>query len=76
VSRFSAARVCKVVAAKQALPAGATLELARGDGYWYFILDDGANLYDTHSVMTMRLGDLSLDQWVDDGVAFVQRVAA
>jgi hypothetical protein len=69
---FSAARVCKAIAAAQPLPAGATLELVRGPGYWYFILDDGADLYRTHSVMTMRLNELTFDQWVEDGLTILR----
>lgn len=47
------------------------LRLYRGEGYWYFVYDDLiGGKYDTHSVMTMRLADLSFKMWVDTGQAF------
>lgn len=42
------------------------LSLHKGDGYWYFVYD-AIDVYETKSVMTMRLNDLDLDMWVADG---------
>jgi hypothetical protein len=46
-------------------PAHVTLERVTGDGYWIFIYDDvDGNIYETVSVYTMRLSDMTVDQWV------------
>ena len=52
------------------------LSLYRGDGYWYFTYDDieGRGIYETQSVCTMRLSDLSLEDWVGTGKSFVETV--
>lgn len=53
------------------------LALYKGEGYWYFIYDDvaGVNSYDSYSVMTMRLNDMSLERWAAIGRAFAADVA-
>lgn len=48
------------------------LNLYRGEGYWYFIHDDGRT-HESESVYTMRLNDMTVAQWVEIGVAFVKR---
>jgi len=53
------------------------LELTKnaGDGYWYFIYDDKAGKYDTHSVYEMYLGgDEYLDFWVNEGKDFLKKM--
>lgn len=48
------------------------LSLFRGDGYWYFVYDDPAqNVYETHSVYTQFLHDLTLDEWIKEGLSLV-----
>lgn len=42
------------------------MRLYKGDGYWYFVYDSNG-VFETKSVMTMRLKDLTLDMWVADG---------
>lgn len=49
------------------------LALVRGKGYWYFVYDNGT-LYETHSVMTVRLSDLPIGSWVSEGREFCRRV--
>lgn len=48
------------------------LNLYKGDGYWYFIYDNGTT-YESESVMVIRLNDMTVEQWVDAGEAFVER---
>lgn len=44
------------------------LTLYKGVGYWYFVYDDPKlNVFETKSVYTPYLGDLTLDMWVADG---------
>ena len=43
------------------------LSLYKGDGYWYFVYDDGADKFATRSVYAVRLSDLSLETWVAEG---------
>jgi hypothetical protein len=51
------------------------LELVAGKGYWYFIYDDTkAGRYDTRSVYVMRLGHLSVEEWVKEGREFVAKM--
>lgn len=52
------------------------LELVKGDGYWYFVYDDVANnVYETRSVYTMYLNDMTLVQWVEEGSGLVNDIA-
>jgi len=51
------------------------LNLYKGEGYWYFIYDDVANeKYDSHSVYTMYLSHLTLEQWVEIGEGFLEKM--
>lgn len=53
------------------------VELVNGNGYWYFVFDlPEQNAYETHSVYTTRLTDLSLDAWVAEGKAFAAKCRA
>lgn len=46
-----------------------------GEGYWYFCYDDvEANIFETKSVYTPRLNDMTLEQWTDIGKAFVDEI--
>lgn len=48
------------------------LTLLKGGGYWYFVYDiPQLNVFETKSVYTMRLNDLTLDMWVADGKELV-----
>lgn len=52
-----------------------SLNLYRGEGYWYFVFDNVERaLYDSESVYTMRLNDMALDRWVEIGKAFAAKV--
>jgi len=46
------------------------MELVKGDGYLYFVYDDGGKGYDTRSVMVPYLKDLPLARWVDEAKDF------
>lgn len=48
------------------------LDLQRGQGYWYFVYDDGAETFETHSVFTPRLSDGSLDMWIREARTFLE----
>jgi hypothetical protein len=50
------------------------LSLHNGGDYWYFTYNDGEKLFETRSVMVMRLKHLSLEQWVAEGRDFVALV--
>jgi hypothetical protein len=41
------------------------LEIVRGSGYQYFVLDDGKR-FETESVMVCYLNQLTVAQWVDE----------
>lgn len=43
----------------------AHVEFVRGEGYCYFIFDDGKR-YDSHSVYVPYVSDLPLDRWLDE----------
>jgi hypothetical protein len=51
------------------------LSMCKGEGYIYFILDDGADVYETRSVYTMHIKDLPLEAWVEEGRACVEQAA-
>lgn len=70
MSKITTKQVIKAVGSEH-------LELVAGNGYWYFIYDDVAKgRYDTMSIMTMRLGDLTVEQWAADGREFVAKMEA
>lgn len=76
-SKQSAARTWKATRVKAIIKAVGSdkLQLVDGKGYWYFIYDDVAKgAYDTTSVMVMRLGDLTVEQWAADGREFVAKM--
>lgn len=66
------------------------VELVRGDGYHYFVFDnshpDGAKdgkmrylfgadlIYETESIMTAQFRSYSFQRWVEDGIAFAEKV--
>lgn len=51
------------------------LALCKGDGYWYFIYDrPSLNIFETHSIYTVRLNDLPLETWVEEGHSFAQSI--
>jgi len=52
------------------------LELVAGKGYWYFVFNDirKNNLFDTQSVMVMRLSDLSQERWIEEGKDFLAKM--
>lgn len=52
------------------------LNLYRGEGYWYFIYDNGSGVYESHSVYVMRLNDMPEARWVGIGSAFVEATEA
>lgn len=52
------------------------LKLVAGKGYWYFIFDDVEkhNIFETHSIYTMRLNDMPLERWVEEGKDFLAKM--
>jgi hypothetical protein len=52
------------------------LSLYRGNGYWYFVYDDDAELYGDVSVPVMNLNHLDLDSWVAYGRDLIAQVEA
>lgn len=51
------------------------LNLYRGSGYWYFVYsNESGNVYEDKSIYTMYLGDLSLEQWSEEGKELVATV--
>ena len=49
---------------------GVAMALEQGNGYLYFVYDDGAK-FETHSVMVPRLNDLSIEQWRAEAEVFI-----
>jgi hypothetical protein len=55
------------------------VELVRGHGYHYFVFTgtvDGANEYETVSIMIPFFRDRAFAKWVESGVTFAERVKA
>lgn len=50
------------------------LSLYRGDGYWYFVYDDGDKIFETQSVYIKYLSSLELSDWLAIGRDFIDRV--
>lgn len=49
------------------------LSLYPGEGYWYFVYDNGSRYHD-RSVMVFRLSHMTLDEWVTEGQNFIREV--
>lgn len=48
------------------------INLYKDVGYWYFVYDDPANnLFETRSIMTPYLKNMSVEKWVEIGKDFV-----
>lgn len=45
---------------------GFPVELVRGNGYLYFIFDNGSR-FETYSIYTPRFNDLTEEQWLEEG---------
>lgn len=61
---------CKSISSKiqrQGFP----VSLYKGDGYFYFVFDDGVK-WESESVYVFRLNQLSVDRWIDQGVSFAK----
>lgn len=52
---------------------GLPLELVRGNGYHYFVFDDGTR-FETRSIMEPRFRAVSLERWLADGREFAADV--
>lgn len=66
----------KMITRKQIIKAigNENLTLERGEGYFYFVFDDGIN-FETHSVYTNSLnGGGDLDYWVNEGIDFIKEL--
>lgn len=51
------------------------LSLYKGDGYHYFVYDDG-KLFVTHSVYVYRLNDLPLESWIHEAKECMKSVSS
>lgn len=49
---------------------------ANGGPYWYFVYDDGDKVFETKTVLVPRLGDLTLNAWIELGEKFVEEIVA
>jgi hypothetical protein len=54
---------------------GHPVELVRGEGYHYFVYDDGTN-FETESVMEPHFRSVPFDRWVQDGIEFAKKTKA
>ncbi len=50
------------------------LSLYKGQGYYYFVYDDGDKVYEERCVMVNVMNHLSLDSWVYEGKRLVDSV--
>lgn len=54
---------------------GYNIEMVRGDGYHYFIIDDPENnIYECESIMVPRFRSYSVDHWVQMGIDFYNKI--
>lgn len=61
----------KTILSKIAEP---NLSLYKGQGYYYFVYDDGNKVYKERCVMVNVMNHLSLDSWVYEGKCLVDSV--
>ena len=50
------------------------LQLYRGDGYFYFVYDDGKDRWEDQSVYVYRLNHLPFHRGVEEGEDFLKKV--
>ena len=50
------------------------LSLYKGQGYYYFVYDDGDKVYEERCVMVNVMNHLSLDSWVYEGQCLLAQV--
>lgn len=49
----------------------------RAKGYWYFAYDDASrNIFETEMIYVMRLSDMPLERWIEDGNNFCAKTLA
>lgn len=65
---------CKAITARLRAE-GLPLELVKGEGYFYFVFDDGA-IWESHSIYVCFLNQLSVDRWLEAGRDFAKEVKA
>lgn len=54
-----------------------TVELVKGEGYWYFTASDVArNIYESQTEYVMYLADMTSAEWAARGVSFINQVEA
>lgn len=66
MKKATQANVTKALKAK-----GFPIELVQGDGYCYFVYDDG-DKFETKSEMVIKVSDMDYDQWIISGEQFVR----
>jgi hypothetical protein len=49
------------------------LSMYKGDGYWYFAYDTDLK-FETHSVYVCYLNQLTLEEWVSEGMELVNNM--
>lgn len=54
---------------------GLPVELVRGNGYHYFVFDDGER-FQSHSIYIPRFRDVAVDRWLGWGREFAALVEA
>jgi hypothetical protein len=50
------------------------LNLYAGKGYFYFVYTDNNIIYEDHSVYTMRLHNMTMQQWINEGNYFLNKM--
>jgi hypothetical protein len=54
---------------------GLPVEMVRGEGYHYFIFDEG-DTYESHSIMVPRFRSMPMERWLEIGRQFAADVKA
>lgn len=72
MSKPTTSRMVNAALKREGLPL--TFEGTR-EGYHYFVFDDGANRFETHSVYTCWVRDLTVDQWLGHARDFMAFLA-
>lgn len=49
-----------------------SLDYITGHYYWSFVYDNGT-IYETSSVYTPRLSDMTVDQWVEEARSLIEK---
>lgn len=70
---FTKKRLMSKIAKEIPATMAKSLDLAKGEGYMYFVYDDG-QMFTTKSIMVAHMNTLPIESWVEEAKTFIKEV--